>query len=106
MACNIPELKSIGITHILNAAKGIKFTQIDTNADYYKADNITFFGIEAVDNADFKIDQYFTTAAEFIAQALESSESEFCCSYVTYIRYVLCGHILLYLIIYINNMCV
>jgi len=75
-ALNIEELKQLGITHVLNAAKGTKrFSHVDTNADYYKPSGIQFLGIPGTDILTFKIHKYFKDATEFIANAIGSISS-------------------------------
>ena len=46
------QLKKIGITHVLNASKGEKFSQINTNQSFYKPDDIIFLGLESGYNFD------------------------------------------------------
>ena len=67
------------MTHILNAAQGQKFAQIDTTAAYYKHDkwNIDFMGVQAMDIAKYKLSDHFETAAEYIHKALESGGTLF-----------------------------
>lgn len=65
-------LKNLGITHILNAAQGKKFNQIDTDEKYYSDIGVAFLGVEAVDFPNYKINKHFTTAANFISQCLDS----------------------------------
>jgi hypothetical protein len=36
----------MGITHVLNAAQGPEPSYANTNADYYKADDIKFMGLK------------------------------------------------------------
>ena len=80
------ELKLVGITHILNAAQGTCFCQIDTNEDTYAALGIQFYGINAMDTPKCDLAKYFTPAAEFIHKALEekgiSSAAKLTCPYV------------------------
>ena len=73
------ELSAVGITHILNAAYGHRFHQVNTGPDFYAEDGITFLGIRAMDTAGFKMDDHFKAAAQFISQALENNgKSTFC----------------------------
>ena len=65
------EIKRVGITHILNAAQGTKFAQIDTNEDTYADLGIQFYGINAMDTPKCDLAKYFTPAAEFIHRAVE-----------------------------------
>ncbi|XP_072139046.1 dual specificity protein phosphatase 13B isoform X1 [Mobula birostris] len=63
-------LRSLGITHILNAAHG-KFN-INTGAAYYKDMNIQYYGIEAFDATDFDMAPFFHPAAKFIRAGLNT----------------------------------
>lgn len=73
-AVNESDLQQLGITHILNAAKGTKkFTHVNTNADFYKS-GIIFHGIPATDILTYKINKYFKEASNFIESAVGSKE--------------------------------
>ncbi len=72
LARNKNDLQKLGITHILNAAQGQKFNQIDTSEAYYADLGLTFMGINAQDVARFKLTPYFESAADFIDSALKS----------------------------------
>ena len=67
---NKPLLKNLKISHVLNAAKGEKFSQINTNQEYYKDLNIKFLGISLMDVDNCKIDTHFDEATKFINEAL------------------------------------
>jgi hypothetical protein len=41
---NKEQIKKLGITHVLNASKGDKFSQVNTNQSFYESDNIVFLG--------------------------------------------------------------
>ena len=62
----------MGITHILNAAKGSKFSQVDTNQEFYKELNVEFFGCCLMDVDACKIEKYFQTGSKFIHQAIDN----------------------------------
>ncbi|KAL8583338.1 hypothetical protein ACOMHN_057624 [Nucella lapillus] len=62
-------LKSLGVTHVVNASQGTKFNQTDTNADFYQDAGIQFHGIPAFDVFTFKFLPYLKPAAEFIHKA-------------------------------------
>jgi protein-tyrosine phosphatase len=64
-------LKKLKITHVLNAAQGKKFTQIDTSQEFYDDAGIKYFGCELMDFAQAKIDRYIDAAVEFIHQAID-----------------------------------
>lgn len=70
----VMKLKSMGITHVLNAAcgKDISFGLINTSQSFYSASGIKFLGIEAYDMQCFDLSPYFYQAAEFIDQAIAS----------------------------------
>jgi dual specificity phosphatase 3 len=64
----------LGVTHVLNAAKGEKFSQVNTNQEYYKELNIKFLGISLMDVDNCKIDIHFQEATSFIHEALSSTK--------------------------------
>ena len=72
MAMDKEELGRIGISHLLNAAQGSKFNQIDTTEAYYADLGLKFLDIPAIDVARFKLTPYFQIAADFIQDAIES----------------------------------
>ena len=53
------ECKELGITHVLNAAQGTKFGQVDTNENLYSPYGLLFYGIEAQDNEKFNLASHF-----------------------------------------------
>lgn len=70
-----PGLKDLGVTHILNAAEG-KWNNVLSGANYYSGMNIQYYGVEADDKPTFNISQYFSSAAEFIHEALSHQQSK------------------------------
>ena len=70
-------MRRIGVTHVLNAAQGSKFNQIDTDDTFYSDIGVGFLGIPAIDIFGFKMSKYFATAADFIENAL-CSEGGMC----------------------------
>ena len=70
IAQNKQELKQLGITHVLNASKGEKFSQVDTNQCYYEPLNIKFMGCSLMDVDNCKIEKYFAEASDFIHDAI------------------------------------
>lgn len=62
-------LKSLGVTHVVNASQGTKFNQTNTNAEFYQEAGIEFHGFPALDVIMFKILPYLRPAAEFIHKA-------------------------------------
>lgn len=71
IALNKLELKKLNITHILNAAKGTKFSQVNTNQEFYNDLNISYYGCNLMDVDGCKIEKYFKPASEFIHLALD-----------------------------------
>lgn len=69
------KLKTLGITHILNAAEG-EWNSVDTGPEYYKHMNVDYYGITAEDTTTFNLSQYFYTAAEYIHQTLMNPHSK------------------------------
>ena len=65
-------MEKLGITHILNAAKGCKISQVDTNQKYYFKANINFYGCSLMDENKSNIEKYFQTGSEFIHQAIDN----------------------------------
>lgn len=66
----------MGITHVLNAAKGDKISQINTNQAYYDDLKISFYGCSLMDVETGKIDVYFESATNFIYQALDQENGK------------------------------
>lgn len=64
------ELKKIGITHVVNCAKGTRPGQIDTDASFFKDVAIQYLGLQAKDILTYDISKHFEKAANFIDQAL------------------------------------
>ncbi len=62
------------MTHVLNAAKGSKFSQVDTNESFYADVNMKFFGCALMDVDGCKIEKYFHDAARFINEALSTEK--------------------------------
>lgn len=69
-ATNKEELKKIGITHVVNCAKGTRPGQIDTDASFFKDVDIQYLGLQAKDILTYDISKHFEKAANFIDQAL------------------------------------
>ena len=65
-----PTLRELGITHVLNAAKGEKFSQINTSQAYYDDCGIKFHGINLMDTESCKIEKHFDQSIDFINEAL------------------------------------
>ncbi|CAL8299816.1 unnamed protein product [Merluccius merluccius] len=69
-------LKSLGVTHILNAAEG-KWNNVSTGAAYYGDDmDIQYYGVEADDKPTFNISQFFRPASHFIHGAVRHPQSK------------------------------
>lgn len=69
-AKNKEELKRIGITHVVNCAKGSRPGQIDTDASFFKDVGIQFLGLQAKDILTYDISKHFEKSANFVDQAL------------------------------------
>ncbi|KAM4852709.1 dual specificity protein phosphatase 13A isoform 1-T1 [Thomomys bottae] len=63
------ELWKLGITHVLNAAHGGLYCQ--GGPDFYGS-SVSYLGVPAHDLPDFDISIYFSSAADFIHQALST----------------------------------
>ncbi|XP_013372193.1 PREDICTED: dual specificity protein phosphatase 13 isoform A-like [Chinchilla lanigera] len=63
------ELWKLGITHVLNAAHGGLYCQ--GGPDFYGS-SVSYLGVPAYDLPDFDISTYFSSAADFIHQALST----------------------------------
>ncbi|XP_071987299.1 dual specificity protein phosphatase 13A isoform X1 [Engystomops pustulosus] len=66
-ANNRYELWKLGITHVLNAAHGRRYSE--DNPDFYGT-SITYHGVPANDVPEFDLSKYFYTASAFIYKAL------------------------------------
>ncbi|XP_073829119.1 dual specificity protein phosphatase 13B isoform X2 [Musca autumnalis] len=66
-------LRMKGITHVLNAAEGCRYGQVDTGHSYYRdMPSIRYMGFPMVDAPTTDISRYFYVAAKFIESALNS----------------------------------
>ncbi|XP_073537570.1 dual specificity protein phosphatase 13A isoform X2 [Phyllobates terribilis] len=63
------ELWKLGITHVLSAAHGRRYSE--GNPDFYGT-SITYHGVPANDVPEFDMSKYFYSAAAFIHKALTS----------------------------------
>ena len=70
------KLKQLGFTHILNAAEGRKFGQINTSATYYEEAGIHYRGFSIIDNPTYKIGMHFEEAIKFLEDALNDKKSK------------------------------
>ena len=70
------KLKQLGFTHVLNAAEGRKFGQINTSATYYEEVGIRYKGFSIIDNPMYKIGMHFDEAIQFLEDALKEKKSE------------------------------
>ncbi|XP_040292008.1 dual specificity protein phosphatase 13 isoform X2 [Bufo bufo] len=68
-ANNRYELWKLGITHVLNAAHGRRYSE--GNSDFYGA-SIIYHGVPANDVPEFDMSKYFYSASEFIHKALST----------------------------------
>ncbi|UYV64151.1 DUSP3 [Cordylochernes scorpioides] len=67
-------LARLGITHVLNAAEGHDFGQVDTSQAYYRESGITYLGLPLMDLPSANISKFFDTAVKFIDNALASKD--------------------------------
>ncbi|XP_004518794.1 dual specificity phosphatase DUPD1 isoform X4 [Ceratitis capitata] len=66
-------LRMMGITHVLNAAEGCRYGQVDTGHSYYRdMPSIRYMGFPMVDAPTTDISRYFYVAAKFIDSAISS----------------------------------
>lgn len=70
-----PNLKRLGITHVLNAAEGT-WNNVDTGAGYYSDMSLVYHGVVAEDIPTFDLSQYFYSAASFIEETLSNPQSK------------------------------
>ncbi|XP_064640850.1 dual specificity protein phosphatase 3-like isoform X2 [Lineus longissimus] len=77
VAEDIKKLRDLGVTHVVNTAMGKKFTQINTNEEYYQPFKIKFYGFEAMDVMTYPIQKHFQGTADFIDQALKEGGKVF-----------------------------
>lgn len=75
LAMDPVKLKKLGFTHILNAAEGRKFGQINTNATYYEDVGIHYLGFSIIDHPSYKIGAHFEDAIQFLSEALSNKKS-------------------------------
>ena len=73
IALNKSELTALGITHVLNAAKGEKQSQVATSQAFYDDVNIRFMGCALMDVGSARIETYLAQAAAFISQAIDTN---------------------------------
>lgn len=69
------QLKKLGFTHVLNAAEGRKFGQINTSATYYEEVGIKYRGFSIIDTPAYKIGKHFEEANQFLDEALNNNKS-------------------------------
>lgn len=66
-------IRSTGITHVLNAAEGTRFGQVDTGHAYYRdMPQVRYMGFQMTDHPSTDISRYFYIAAKFIDNAISS----------------------------------
>ncbi|KOC68606.1 Dual specificity phosphatase DUPD1, partial [Habropoda laboriosa] len=76
-AMNKKYLKTLGITHLLNAAEGKRFGFVDTDRYYYADTTIKYLGLPLDDSYTTDISKYFNTAASFIDEAVSTGGKAF-----------------------------
>ena len=71
---DLVRLKKLGFTHILNAAEGRKFGQINTSATYYEEAGIRYLGFSIIDHPSYQIGAHFEEAIRFLSDALSNKK--------------------------------
>lgn len=66
-----PALSALGVTHVVNAAAGLR--RINTGPQFYCDMGVSYFGAEAADHPQFDLTPYFRPSAEFIDNALKET---------------------------------
>ncbi|UJR08331.1 hypothetical protein I4U23_012602 [Adineta vaga] len=69
------KLKKLGFTHVLNAAEGRKFGQINTSATYYEDVGIDYLGFSIIDTPSYQIGMHFDEAIQFLETALNDKNN-------------------------------
>ena len=71
-AKDIPYLKRIGVTHVLNTAEGNRFGMVNTSREYYRKSDIKYMGVQILDLPCTNISVHFQETADFIENGLKS----------------------------------
>lgn len=72
-AKNKTYLRMMGITHVLNAAEGCRYGQVDTGHIYYRdMPSVRYMGFPMMDAPTQDISRYFYVASKFIDSAISS----------------------------------
>ena len=77
------KLQELGITHVLNASKGEKTSQVNTSQHFYSDLNIKFLGCNLIDVENCKIEKYFDSACDFISAAIDKNKGGFILKFVS-----------------------
>ncbi|OWF34561.1 Dual specificity protein phosphatase 3 [Mizuhopecten yessoensis] len=72
IAKNRTGLKKLGVTHLLNAAQGKTNFHVNINFEMFKRVDISYYGIEAMDQMNFQLTPFFDKSAEFIQKGIDS----------------------------------
>jgi len=70
IAEDVETLVQLGVTHVLNAAKGSLPGQIDLSHGYYRGAGIDFYGVPASDSPNYNLRPFFRETSCFIEKAL------------------------------------
>lgn len=70
-------LKTLGITHILNAAEGKRFGFVNTDSNYYADTTMRYLGLPIKDLPTADISEYFHVTANFIDDAVSKGGNIF-----------------------------
>ncbi|KAJ3608090.1 hypothetical protein NHX12_025140 [Muraenolepis orangiensis] len=68
-------LRRMGVTHVLNAAEGMR-NSVDTGAGFYDDMAVVYRGVVAEDVVAFDLSQYFYSAAGFIDDTLRDPQNQ------------------------------
>jgi hypothetical protein len=69
-ALDLEKLKSLDVKYVLNAAQGTGNGKVDTDANLYKNDGISFLGYSLSDNNEQKVLDLFQDSSVFLHEGL------------------------------------
>lgn len=93
-AKNIEYLKLIGITHVINMAEG----EVDTDANFYREENIKYLGVSITDSPSAKIRTHFDVVTKFMENGIQEGGKVLVHCFMGYSRSATCA--IAYLMIY------
>ena len=68
---NKAALLELGISHLVNCSQGSGSKETNTDARFYRSENIKYLGIKALDIPTYNMMAHFKDASEFIDKALK-----------------------------------